>query len=836
MEAETAFDPKFLPSVLALEPSESHRVWKAVDQYTTNPKIRSLRLERLGSDGASRRLWSIRASLDLRVLLARQGSMTIFLRAGHHDHIYEMANRSAYVAPVEGHPRLITVRSETHGTGDPSGSHDLPAVDAHAEGGAKPSAPAEPSVLDHWNDAELAEAGFDERSVGLLRRATLDTLIEVWDDIDEASLDSVVELSELSPEEWRQNQKQAEDGEAHSRFRRAIFERGPVAGLSSVLMPHEVRRLAAAPIEDWMIFLHPEQRSLVERRFSGPARVRGSAGTGKTLVALHRAAALAKRPTAQQLDLKSEHRPEHRPEQRPASQPERRSGRQLELPPQRRPAILFTTFVKTLPPVLGNLYERLPTSVPGAVEFVNIDKLARRVCSEAGRKPEVDPRKVESAFSKAWKAVIEPGSPLHKARLTRRYLREEVTAVMKGRGIDSVDEYSQIKRTGRKVPFSLSMRRQAWELREDWDRRLGEAGVADFPDVLRQARDLARSRAQPTYRTAIVDESQDITLVGLQLILALLGGSPTRAPHADVPPLGGAPAGGPRGWDRPDGLFIVGDAAQKIYPGGYTLAQAGVRIAGNSAVLRLNYRNSRRIISTAVACAGPELADDLEGQYTRGDVRIATTRKGVKPALVRTSSFTEQVEFVAQRIPQLLDTDPQDTPAPARKSTPSPATADTPAPDRKGTPPAATHTLTPARKGTPPTATHTLTAGDIGVCVPTNNRVKEAVAGLRAAGLRCQKLDRFNGLPSPSVKIGTFHRAKGLEFKVVFLLGVSASSFPTPRSAGQSALEHSERRALQVNQLYVAMTRARDALYVLCSDEPSDVVYQALDHFDVLEL
>ena len=57
---------------------------------------------------------------------------------------------------------------------------------------------------------------------------------------------------------------------------------------------------AAAPIEDWMIFLHPDQRTVVQRRYEGPARVRGSAGTGKTVVALHRAVELAKRFKAEE--------------------------------------------------------------------------------------------------------------------------------------------------------------------------------------------------------------------------------------------------------------------------------------------------------------------------------------------------------------------------------------------------------------------------------------------------------------------------------------------------------------------------------------------------------
>src|SRR5690606_35964856 len=107
---------------------------------------------------------------------------------------------------------------------------------------------------------------------------------------------------------------------------------GALAGLSPLFVEDELERSASAPIEEWMLFLHPDQRSLVDREFNGPARVRGAAGTGKTVVALHRAAALAKR---------------YDPDE----------GR-----------ILVTTYINSLPPVLEQLYRRLPTAAPDRVE------------------------------------------------------------------------------------------------------------------------------------------------------------------------------------------------------------------------------------------------------------------------------------------------------------------------------------------------------------------------------------------------------------------------------------------------------------------------------------
>src|SRR6185295_6030614 len=110
----------------------------------------------------------------------------------------------------------------------------------------------------------------------------------------------------------------------------------------------------AAPIEDWMIFLHPDQRVVVRRRFEGPARIRGAAGTGKTVVALHRAAELAHRFEDEE--------------------------------PESALPILFTTYIKSLPAVFEGLYNRLPNVHGRPIEFVHVDKLARRIVNEAGIK------------------------------------------------------------------------------------------------------------------------------------------------------------------------------------------------------------------------------------------------------------------------------------------------------------------------------------------------------------------------------------------------------------------------------------------------------------------
>ena len=95
--------------------------------------------------------------------------------------------------------------------------------------------------------------------------------------------------------------------------------------------------------------------------------------------------------------------------------------------------------------------------------------------------------------------------------------------------------------------------------------------------------------------------------------------------------------------------------------------------------------------------------------------------------------------------------------------------------------------------------------------MPTNRLVaKRGRARLRDAGIDAQELDDYDGRPNDLVKVGTYHRGKGLEFKVVFLPGLSQGVFPRPPADGDSAEEAAEERELAISQLFVAMTRARD--------------------------
>lgn len=719
---EISFTDRFWPSVYDLAAKEAKQVVKAVTRLSSDPLSDSLRLKPTQADPTGRK-YTCRASQDVRLLGFKQGSVLVLERAGHHDAIYDLARRVDLLVN-EGTGRIVVVDREQA------------AAAPVATAGYEPAATDGPRPFDHWGDADLREAGFDDKAVAAIRDCrTDDDLLTL--DLDEEVLGLLIDLLGQTPEQWRTPTIDAEAAAA-DRLRRAIVDFGALTGISPLFGPGEVAKLAAAPIEEWMVFLHPDQRVAVERRLDGPARVRGSAGTGKTVVALHRAAALVARFRAE-----AAARGEH---------------------PQ---PVLFTTFIRSLPPVFERLYQRLPAARPDdEIEFVHVDRLAHRICREAGDPPTIDPRRVDSAFAAAYKAVVAPGSPLATAGVTRDYLREEITQVIKGRGLRELDAYLAVERTGRRTRFTEPLRRQVWELRQGWDRRLAAEDILDFPDVVLRARDHARRRPGPTYRAAIVDEAQDLTLVGLQLVRALVNG--------------------PSGADRPDGLLIVGDGAQKIYAGGFTLRQAGVEVRGRTTVLRVNYRNTRQILDAAMAVAGGEKVEDLGDAYARGDAEADAVRTGIRPVLVRCAGLDDEVRFIAERIRELVESG-------------------------------------------------AIGYGDIAVAAATNSQVKAVSDLLGAAGVPTLGLEDYDGRPVDKVKVGTHFRIKGLEFKVVFLPRLGEGEFPRRPAPGQPLEEHDEQRALAVSQLFVAMTRARDGLFLLASGDPSPVLGPALERFEVID-
>lgn len=605
-----------------------------------------------------------------------------------------------------------------------------------------------------WTDNELQSFGFPDPTVTVLRQLDSDDdLLELEHELGNDNFERSYNLvAHGHPDgalaaasligELEADPVQPEVTEEDREVERHLQEE-TMAPWFTRTEPEFLAEIMDRPIEDWMIFLHPDQRNAVRRRYTGPARIRGSAGTGKTVVGLHRAVWLANRNHALR----------------------RQQQLQLAGTTQGTKPILFTTYIKSLPPVLEALYLRMPGTRAGEVQFEPVDRLARRFCFKSGVFTPLGKRKVNEAFSAAYDRVIVKDSPLGDKGLSKQYLRDEITAVIKGRALETVDEYRAVARTGRKVPLGRRQRAQIWKLREAWDEEMALRGVVDFPDVILKALHLARQLDEPRYSAIIVDEAQDLTMAGLRFLRALVN-----APHPDR--------------DRPNGLLVLGDGAQRIYPGGFTLRQAGVEVRGRTTVLRVNYRNTDHIIGAAMAVAGGADVEDLGESYLRKDQLAEVARQGPTPRLIRARDPDDQIARIAGMIREMAAWEDPILP------------------------------------------------GDTAVLAPWNVHVNKICRLLAGGGLEVQKLDNYDGRPTTKIKVGTYYRGKGLEFKAVFLPYLNLGMFPRRPKKGMSPEEVEELYNLDLSALFVAMTRARDVLVVLHNGDPSKALAPVLGSFE----
>lgn len=251
-------------------------------------------------------------------------------------------------------------------------------------------------------------------------------------------------------------------------------------------------------------------------------------------------------------------------------------------------------------------------------------------------------------------------------------------------------------------------------------------GVWDFDDVLARALEVVQHSEVRRFRFAVVDEAQDLSLLAVRLVAALVT-------------------------DERDGLTLVGDGQQSVYPGGYVLREAGISVTGRATVLRVNYRNTREVLDAAARVVQADDYDDLEGVAEPGRRDTDVLRSG-------------------------------------------PPVRDVIAPDRESADAALTRALLdlPDRAG-------------CAVLCRTGAERSRVHRVLARVGIATVDLEDYDGTPTEAVKVGTAKRAKGLEFAVVLL--PYAESWRT--GAEEPELAARERR-----ELFVAMTRARDQLWM----------------------
>ena len=377
------------------------------------------------------------------------------------------------------------------------------------------------------------------------------------------------------------------------------------------------RAIEGLSFAEWQLFLHPQQRALVERRANGPMRVSGGAGTGKTVIAVHRAVELAKRDKAGGLE----------------------------------PRILLTTYTRNLADDLrrqvAQLEPRLPftekLSEPG-VMVSGLDRVARMILQHAGAKispiaQEVigQPRGRVLTYPRenVWQEVLTlMGDELPEGLRSADFLESEYELIVLPQRVTTLKQYLRVRRPGRGVALDRSKRAAVWKAMERYRDRSADLGVTSFDEQLALAAawlDQEATLGTPRpFRHVLVDEAQDLTPAHLQLLRAL------------VEP-------------GPDDLFLAEDSHQRIYGKKITLSHYGIQVRGRSRRLTRNYRTTRQNLDVAFGILDPGTYEDMEGQAE--EHHYVSPRSGPEPLLLHATDRADELSKAAELLTVWLEQD-----------------------------------------------------------------------------------------------------------------------------------------------------------------------------------
>ncbi|MFJ8565333.1 UvrD-helicase domain-containing protein [Streptomyces sp. NPDC093514] len=577
----------FLLEFAKLEKAVQKRVHEVFGKFREH-RHAGLHLEKLENPRDSR-IRTIRVSKFMRgvVLAPDSGDCFLLLKVMAHDDAiaWALSHRATVNSATQG----IELRDDI--------ALEQAAADVH-------HAPitAERRLFTEIADKELTRLGIDPDLLPLVRNlsteAHLDALRKI---LPEQQYDVLAGLAAgLTPEDvWREAvavhaeraaaealQTPAEDGLAAAMAR----SQGRIALLSG---PEELLDILSRPFDAWRVFLHPSQRRIAYHpSYNGPARVTGGPGTGKTVVALHRALHLAR--------------------QLPDDAPDE--------------SVLLTTYTRNLAADLRHGLELLipDKALRAKIRVVNVDALANQLVREDRGGP-LNILTSQKEINSRWDALAR--------RLGLDYsdvfLDQEWRQVVLAQDLRSPEAYLKASRSGRGTALSPLRRAQVWRAVEGFTRELRQAAEWTFLQVCAEAARLLEPRTDRPFRHVVIDEAQDLHPAQWRLL------------RASVAP-------------GPDDLFIAGDTHQRIYGNKVSLRSLGVNVTGRSHRLRINYRTTHEILQWSASLLNGQSLDDMDGG-TESLTGYRSVLNGGNPELRASADKAEEISDLTSRIAQWVN-------------------------------------------------------------------------------------------------------------------------------------------------------------------------------------
>lgn len=668
----------FMKSLRRLDTQSQNLVRETTLNFQLDPSHPGMRFHKLS--GKDPNFWSLRVNRDLRIIVHRDGAHNILLCwADHHDAAYAWAeNRKLQTHPTTGAAQIVEVVERIEEV--TRRKYRDPPVFARFEEDYLLAL----GVPEEWVKAvrTVDEAGFDKIADRLPEEASEHLLAllcgEVVPTPKPAKADSVDPFNHP---------------DAQRRFRLMADQRTLQAALD-------------APWDQWVVFLHPQQESIVTTKAKGPMRVSGGAGTGKSVVALHRAARLARRYEG---DLKK--------------------------------PVLLTTFSKTLACRLAENLDILLSSEPEIrkrIEVQHLHALAFHHWKSRGEAFSIwRDKQCEDAIEQAMRTLKPDGLDL-------RFLKQEWQHVIDAQGLDRWELYKKASRKGRGTPLSGKLRKVAWQVFDSvWSAMRKDKGLTYSFLCKSVARDLEEQDGC-RYAHVIIDECQDLGQVELELLRQLV--EPGQ-----------------------DDLCFCGDEGQRLFKPKTSWSKLGISIRGRSHHLRVNYRTTEQIRSMADRLH-PKALTDGDGENIERDAHSLIF--GVKPELTACPTPEKETEALQAWIRSVQEQGCE--------------------------------------------------LHEIAIFARTERLLKQRVAPiLEELSLDSQQLKDDTPIQKDKVSIGTMHRAKGLEFRAVAVIGCEPGQIPNAyvRKKLSDPADIEDYDMIERNLLYVACTRARE--YLLISGSPT---------------
>lgn len=449
----------FTESLARLTGDEQKAVKTTAFELQLNPASPGHHFHKLDR-ARDKNFWSVRAGSNIRLIVHKTPGSLLLCYADHHDKAYAWAERRKLEThPNTGAAQLVEIRETVQ-------EILVPRYVPEAE---KPK--KKPLLFSSLNDEELLQYGVPEEWLGDVKAANEDSLLLLAERLPAEASEALLELATGGKPQSKSPATPPTDPFEHPDAKRRFRVVSDV---------EELARALEYPWDKWTIFLHPDQRDLVERSYSGPFRVSGSAGTGKTIVALHRAVHLAK------------------------AHPNER--------------VLLVTFSKTLANALQIRLRRLISNAPRLGERIDVHSM-----EEIGLRLYLlyfGESQVASA-EKLKEILVKAANEVEGHKFSLQFLFSEWDQVVDAWHIESWEGYRDVARLGRKTRLPEPQRAKLWSIFEKVQQELKSQKMITQATMFTALGMKISEKGDSPFGFIVVDEAQDISIPQLRFISAL---------------------------------------------------------------------------------------------------------------------------------------------------------------------------------------------------------------------------------------------------------------------------------------------------------------------------